>query len=60
MGFKEPQLLSYNCFQSGLQFLISGIMAIAVAAVSKTSLVSWSFEPFPSTPAGGAGAGPCV
>lgn len=50
MGFKELQLLSYDRFKSGLQFLISGILAIAVDMVSKTYLVSWSLEITPFHP----------
>lgn len=58
MCFKEPQLLPYDCFKSGLQFLLSGILAVAVAEVSKTSLVSGSSDPFPPPPAWGTCEGP--
>lgn len=57
MGFKELQLLSYDCFKSGLQFLISGILPITMEVVSKTSLVSWSPEIIPLHPQPGS---PCA
>lgn len=50
MGFKEPQLLSYVCFKSGLQLLISGILAVTMETILKTSLVSWSAEIIPFHP----------
>lgn len=44
--------LSYDCFKSGLQFLISGILVIMVELFSKTYLVSWGTEvtPFHAKP----------
>lgn len=57
VGFKEPQLLSYDYFKSGLKFLFTGISVIAMKVVPKTSLVSWRIEIMPFHPQPGVPLG---